>query len=193
VAALAGPITLKTPGSEEWVIQMTAKALRVWMSLNDDTRTWRDTVARIDEQQVWKIYPKEKPYGTRDAYYRAELGAPEPELTLLKEVQQLQKQGRAEDALRDEKGRYLPKDSNADNVSFGHGNQAAYIRARLERDGKTELLAKIACGEISAHAAAVEAGFRQRMIQIAPTVAGFMRAATKHLSATERLALKEAL
>lgn len=48
---------------------------------------------------------------------------------------------------------------------------AAYVRARLERDGKTdegtaELLAKVDRSEISAHKAAVEAGFRRQYIQI---------------------------
>ena len=52
---------------------------------------------------------------------------------------------------------------------------AAYIRARLKRDGKTELLDRIESGEISAHAAAVEAGIRQRMIQHPATVEGFAR------------------
>jgi hypothetical protein len=82
------------------------------------------------------------------------------------------------------------KAKSSDNVrpfSLGKqaGNGVAYIRARLERDGKTDLLAQVERGEMSAHAAAVEAGIRQRLIQVAPTVDGFLRAAMKHLSAAE--------
>ena len=193
LAALYGPIDLKVPGSEEWIIQLTARAVRVWMSLTDDTQEWREVVAKLDAQEVWRKYPPEKPYGTRDAFYRAELGAPEPMLTRMKEAQQLMAQGRALDAPRDKKGRYLSKESNGDHITFGRGTQAAYIRARLERDGKTELLGKIEQGEISAHSAAIEAGYRNRMISHRPTVEGFIAAAHAHLAPEQRLQLKEAL
>jgi hypothetical protein len=85
---------------------------------------------------------------------------------------------------------------------FSGLNNAAYIRARLERDAAdadhpdrqevaARLLPRVVAGEISAHAAAVEAGWRHRLVQVAPTVEGFVRAIKKHLSAEERRALKE--
>jgi len=182
LAALYGPIDLKVPGSEEWIIQLTARAVRVWMSLTDDTQEWREVVAKLDAQEVWRKYPPEKPYGTRDAFYRAELGAPEPMLTRMKEAQQLMAQGRP-------KKNESEKGSNTTFSSRG----ADYIRARLERDGKTELLGKIEQGEISAHSAAIEAGYRNRMISHRPTVEGFIAAAHAHLAPEQRLQLKEAL
>jgi hypothetical protein len=78
-------------------------------------------------------------------------------------------------------------------VSLGENTNAAYIRARLERDGKTELLAQVERGEISAHAAAKEAGYRKQAVCHLPTVLGFLKAAQAHLSPAERLELKEAL
>jgi hypothetical protein len=40
-------------------------------------------------------------------------------------------------------------------------------------------------GELSANAAAIQAGFRRKKIQIEPTVDGFRRAISKHLSASD--------
>ena len=68
-----------------------------------------------------------------------------------------------------------------------------YIRARLKRDGHTELLQKIERGEVSANAAAVKAGFRARMVQVAPTVDGFLRAIERHLSPEQQTELSLAL
>jgi hypothetical protein len=41
-------------------------------------------------------------------------------------------------------------------------NARAYILARLDRDGYTELAAKVRAGTMSANAAAIEAGFRKQ-------------------------------
>jgi hypothetical protein len=203
LAALYGPIDLKVPGSEEWIIQLTARAVRLWMSLTEDTKSWRDAVARLDAEEVWKKYPKEKPYGTRDAFYRGEMGAPEPELTLLKEAQQLQKNGgdRRSQAFQETQqlqhhgGEQKPanQSSNTRLKPVSKRCDTTYIRARLERDGKTALLDQIERGEISAHAAAVKAGIRHRMISLRPTVQGFLSAALAHLSPEQRLELKESL
>lgn len=64
---------------------------------------------------------------------------------------------------RDSKGRFqaAPK-SQGDNVTLGErGNSAAYTAARLDRDGHSDLAAKVRAKEISANAAAIEAGFRK--------------------------------
>jgi hypothetical protein len=75
LTALYGPRDLKKPGSQEWIIQTTYYAQGVWVSLNADTKRWRQVVAELDSQEVWNKYPPEKPYGMRDAFYRAELVA----------------------------------------------------------------------------------------------------------------------
>jgi len=83
------------------------------------------------------------------------------------------------------------KNQGVDNTLIERGtSRKAYIKARLERDGKTELLGRVNAGALSAHAAATEAGWRKRMIQHEPTVEGFTRAITRHLSESEREELK---
>lgn len=80
---------------------------------------------------------------------------------------------------------------NTNGLSGGTETQT-YLLARLKRDHEA-LAAQVVAGEKSAHAAAVEAGIRQRMIQLSPTVDGFERAARKHLSAADVAQLKEKL
>jgi hypothetical protein len=55
---------------------------------------------------------------------------------------------------------------------------------RLKRD-RPDLAAKVVAGELTAHAAAVEAGIRQRMVQHPATVDGFISAARRWLSEEE--------
>jgi hypothetical protein len=69
---------------------------------------------------------------------------------------------------------------------LGKRCDTTYIRARLERDGKTELLAKVIAGELSANAAAIEAGFRTRTVQIRVTVEGVARFIRKYFSEDQR-------
>lgn len=66
------------------------------------------------------------------------------------------------------------------------GRDAEYIRARLKRDGHDALLAQVERGEKSANAAAVEMGWRARMVQVPATVEGFTRAILSHLSPLEQ-------
>ena len=76
------------------------------------------------------------------------------------------------------------------NTNSYHGkNKASYILARLERDKKTDLLERVNAGELSAHAAAIEAGWRKRMIQLEPTVEGFAAAIMRRLDEGQRSTL----
>ena len=52
-----------------------------------------------------------------------------------------------------------------DSVTLPRGNTAAYTLARLDRD-RPELAARVRAKELSPHAAAIEAGFRQRTFAI---------------------------
>jgi hypothetical protein len=88
------------------------------------------------------------------------------------------------------------KQNNSGNTrieSLGKANNAAYIRARLERDGHTSLLRQIEHGGTTAHAAAVEMGYRARMVQHPPTVEGYARSARRYLDPTEIAALIDVL
>ena len=73
-------------------------------------------------------------------------------------------------------------------VSAPHGNSETYLLRRLKRD-REDLAEKVVNGELSAHAAAVEAGFRVRMVQHPATVDGFRRAIERHLSPEQQAEL----
>ena len=61
-------------------------------------------------------------------------------------------------------GRPKKDKEKGDNITFKErGTSRAYILARLDRDGFTELAAKVRDGETSANAAAIQAGFRKRL------------------------------
>jgi hypothetical protein len=64
--------------------------------------------------------------------------------------------------------------------------------ARLKRDAP-ELAERVVRGEITAHEAAVQAGFRQHMVQHPATLEGYLASIQKYLSERERAALKERL
>lgn len=64
----------------------------------------------------------------------------------------------------------------------GHGTSQGYTLTRLSGQFPA-LYERICNGESSANAAAIEAGFRTRKIQIESTVEGFRRAIEKHLPA----------
>src|SRR4029450_2164991 len=190
IAAPFAPRDLKTPGSFEWNVQTTSYAQGIWVSLKCTTKDWLQVVAEIDAQQIWKRYPPEKPYATREAYFKGEFGQPEPVLTQLKEAQQLLAHGGDRHSVEFKQLAQHGGQRQRDIVTLKRGNQSAYIRARLERDGHTELLEKIERGEVTAHAVAVQLGWRTRMIQHPATIEGFARAIRKYLSVEDRQQLK---
>jgi hypothetical protein len=63
-----------------------------------------------------------------------------------------------------EHGRGRPKDRDG-NTSSKHQNDSDYVTARLARDNP-ELAEQVLAGELSAHAAAITAGFRRRTVQV---------------------------
>jgi hypothetical protein len=78
-----------------------------------------------------------------------------------------------------------------DQVSTGNlngGNNINYTLARLRRD-RPDLAKRVAAGELSANAAAIEAGFRRRSITLALDPAHFSAAIRKHFTAEQRAAI----
>src|SRR4051812_21966437 len=57
------------------------------------------------------------------------------------------------------------REDQGDNVTLiaKRGNAASYTLARLDRDGLDDLASKVRSKELSAHAAAIEAGWRKRL------------------------------
>jgi hypothetical protein len=169
----------------EWIVQTISLASNRLAGLEHSTEEWLKVVQDLESERVWEKIPPEKPYGSREAFFIAEFGRPEPELTAAKVKQQLGHKGAQPG--NQNASKQQNEHSNATFVSRG----SDYIRARLERDGRTELLARVDSGELSAHAAAIEAGFRNRTVQVIATVEGFARAISRHLSESEQQDLKE--
>jgi hypothetical protein len=72
-----------------------------------------------------------------------------------------------------------------DNVmQSSQGNSLGYTLDRLSRE-HSALYQRVLDGELTANAAAIEAGFRTKKIQIEPTVEGFARATSKYLTDAE--------
>lgn len=57
---------------------------------------------------------------------------------------------------------HVGKGHRADNISPSYGTDPTYIQRRLNRD-RPDLAERVAKGELSAHAAAIEAGFRRKL------------------------------
>jgi len=64
-------------------------------------------------------------------------------------------------------GRPKKGEENSDSVRVsGFGNSSAYVISRLQRDNQPDLAEKVIAGELSANAAAIEAGFRKPTLTV---------------------------
>jgi hypothetical protein len=155
--ALAGPRQLKEPGSPEWCWQ-TLFYLRSCMG--HVTEQWREAEQIIEElkaARAWKVIPPEAPYGTFDRMLKEELGLPEKEIKNLILKAELASHG----------GDRKSEPFQADNISLKnqHGTSNTYLRRRLRRDNP-DLADLVDSGELSAHAAAVQAGFKPKTFTV---------------------------
>lgn len=92
------------------------------------------------------------------------------------------------------RGRKPPeeKPTNGRKLNPIHGNTQGYTLDRLHRD-HPELYRRVVDGELSANAAAIEAGFRKRLVQVEPTVDGVFRMVQKRFTDEQLLELKDKL
>jgi hypothetical protein len=81
----------------------------------------------------------------------------------------------------------------ADNVTLARGNDPDYILARLDRDGHTELAARVRAGHLSAHAAAGAAGFHKKAFTVPADIEDMARVLRKRLSEEDRERLRDLL
>jgi hypothetical protein len=144
-------------------------------------------IADAIDKQVWTTYEsslKDRRWGTFEAWVTHPLweglNSTIEELSFFcrhaPEVQQRIRAALGELAKPGEIGKGRDRGSNATSNDRGQ----TYAIKRLKRD-RPDLADKVVRGEVSAHAAAIEAGFRRRLVQVEPTVEGFDRALAKHL------------
>lgn len=153
--ALAGPRQLQEPGSPAWCIQ-TVRYLKAHVRHVDEQ--WRQAEQVLDELtkfKAWRVIPPGRPYGTLNKMLEAEVGLDGRAIKTAIKKAELAAHG----ANRDEKtGRF----SRADNISTGeYGTSKTYTVRRLRRD-HPDLADRVEQGELSANAAAIEAGFGRR-------------------------------
>ena len=88
--------------------------------------------------------------------------------------------GAAEEQPRTATGKF----TRSDNVKTDGGNNPTYALRRLKRD-HPELAERVVSGEMSAHAAACEAGFRRRTIAVPSDLDGAVSALVKRFGFTQ--------
>lgn len=146
---LSGPRQLKKLGSPAWCLQTV-------LYLKDHVRhvdeQWRQADQILDELitvRAWEKIPPEHPYGSLDAMLHANTGLYTREIRQRIREAKLAAQGR-------------PKKGDIITFSSGdRGTSETYTIRRLRRD-RPDLADLVEQGDLSANAAAIEAGFRPR-------------------------------
>lgn len=85
-----------------------------------------------------------------------------------------------------------PRTDNNINTSRPVGTAVAQALRRLRKD-RPDLHARVLAGELTAHAAMLEAGFRRKTITVPTDIEGLARALQRHLSPEQRAELARRL
>ena len=176
--------------------------LRKWKSVAQgqfpyDCNALLQMIDEVDELKMWE-YGAEGFYKTRDEFLEKvvliDFDLTEQSLSEIVAKLRQGKQVRLEPVHTHQEAGAMGGRGNkaSDNITSFRGTSKKYLLARLKRY-RPELAARVIADELSANAAAVEAGWRERTIQHAPTLEGFARAIEKHLDHEQRTELKARL
>ncbi len=144
-AALKGPLALKDPKSVEYAYQMTHRLKTLYQLKEASIDDWDKVVLEADSHRIYERVPPG--YPSLDALLEAEIGANVAQ----SREHVLSRRGRPTKAEQEDK---------PCNTSIRYGTAEHWI-ARLKGDQRLDLLARIEAGELSPHAAALEAGYRK--------------------------------
>jgi hypothetical protein len=154
----------KKRGSVDWCWQAIGWLKTLYSSSQATKERWKQAIHDIEDQRVWEKVPPEKPYGSLEAMFKAELGVtPDEADTSIREravattkgVNALQGHGANQHGVG---GVDNIKSTSGATPSKKGGTSAAYLAARLKRDAP-EVATRLEAGEFrSVYAAAVEAG-----------------------------------
>lgn len=138
-----GPRESKDPRSREYAIQTLYALKRYAESLKCDEELVRQELERIDQYRHWEVLG----YPSREAMLAAEVS----DVGVRNVAAVLGKHGgdRKSEAVKDQ----------GDPITLKRGTGAAYLRARLERDGRDDLIAEVGAGRMSTKEAARVAGY----------------------------------
>ena len=162
-AALAGPRTLKTPGSPEWCWQTVDYLKNCYRHVEEQYRQVDQVIEDLERVEAWKVIPPENPYGSLERMLEAQG-------LKLDEIQRKTAAARANDL----KGKTvnsgpgpIPKGDriNGDIITInetGKGTSAEYLTRRIVRD-HPDIAQRMRDGEYkSVRAAALDAGIVHR-------------------------------
>ncbi len=164
-AALKGPLALKDPKSVEYAYQMTYRLKMLYQLKEASIDDWDKVVSEAEQNRIYERVPPG--YPSLDALLEVEIGANVAQ----SREHVLSRRGRPTKAEQADK---------PCNTSIRYGTAEHWI-ARLKRDQQLDLLARIEAGELSPHAAALEAGYRK-----VPTALDMLRKDWTKASADER-------
>jgi hypothetical protein len=176
------PRAYLAPGTPEYAWRTLEHIKRLSMaaefSLRDlDTAIAEAREARINEQ--WPPDPSAR-FATVEELVEHAVGE---KVAVIRERKRLEGHG----------GDRRSEGLQADIVSLKGGNQREYLLARLERDGQTDLLARIERGDLSAHRAAIEAGYVKPTMTVPADPVAMARALRRRLTPAQITELMAAL
>lgn len=149
---------MKERGSPEWCRQ-TLSYLRDYMRhVSEQWRQANEVLADLIATEAWKHIPPDDPYGTLNRMLKSEIGLDERAIRAA--IRQAELAARGANALPGYKG--WQRSSNT--TSLGERGESYQYR-RLCRD-RPDLAQRVDRGELTTHAAALEAGFRYPMISV---------------------------
>lgn len=148
-----------------------------------------ETLLRLIETDAWKHYVtesgREYTHESFAAFVEAKpfegIGATVKQLERLC-VEHPKAREALQGVLKSKRGRGNKRNNNITDISTG--TSQGYTLERLHRESP-ELYEQVCAGEMSANAAAIQAGFRKRMLSIPAEPAGAARAIRRHFTAGE--------
>lgn len=158
--ASTGPLSLKAFGSPEWCWQSVGYLKTLMGHVDSRWRQVNDVLSQLEQAKAWEKIPPEHPYGSFNALVKAETGIS------LKSVRSRTTKARLADAAdQANKSRQGYRSDLGNNIpeveGRPEGTSAAKALRRLRKD-RPDLHAEVLNGRLSAHGAAVQAGFRPR-------------------------------
>lgn len=132
----AGPVTLLPVGSEERDRRTILWLASVWQSQEYTLREWDNVLRRVEEDEVFKRYPKDNPAGSLESLVKEVIGVSIHESKLRIEERTKSLAEAAKPAMRHGGDRKSEDRNQADNyqVEKSYGTSAEYLASVIARD-----------------------------------------------------------
>lgn len=184
--AIPKPVSDLKPGTPEWFEGMAVSIQVCFETVQRNGGGGLDRLIEVlrpaVEAEIWKVWPEDAPLKTGAAYFEYITGEPYADLIRWVKLRDeelatmMMANLHAGKAGRPEAGEI---NNNVIN-SPKQGNSAPYTLNRLKRT-RPDLLEQVVAGDLSANAAAIEAGFRTKMVQVKPDPEAVQRMLDRHL------------